>query len=368
MPPRAKHFRRPPWWPENEPWPPHGPAARRVRSAFVWRILGLFVFLFVFGAVACGLAGWLAFAGAAALDRSGGTAPLVGLGALLLVGLGIVVTGRVLMRVTMPVGDLMEAAGRVEAGDYSARVHERGPREVRRLVRAFNNMTGRLQSDEAQRRRLLADITHELRTPLSVIQGHLEGVLDGVYPADAAHLRPILDETRVLSHLIEDLRTLSLAESGALRLHREPTDLAILLDEALAAYRAPAREAGLALRAQAADDLPLLDVDPVRVREVLSNLIANALRHTPRDGSITVSAALEAGGRTVRVTVRDTGAGIAPEALPHIFDRFYKAGESRGMGLGLAIARNLVGAHGGEITAESEVGRGTTIQFTLPVA
>jgi signal transduction histidine kinase len=263
----------------------------------------------------------------------------------------------------------MEAVGQVEAGDYSTRVAEHGPREVRALVRAFNAMTERLQLNEIQRRNLLADVTHELRTPLTVIQGNLEGLLDGVYPRDEAHLEAILEDTRVLARLIDDLRTLSLAESGALQLHREPTDLSVLASETMTSFKAQAEAASVALRVAMPDDMPLLELDPVRLREVLANLISNALCYTPAGGSVQLMGQLNLPDQKVTLSVSDTGSGIAPQDLPHIFDRFYKAGNSRGTGLGLAIAKNVITAHGGEISAQSDglPGHGTTIRFTLPL-
>jgi signal transduction histidine kinase len=232
-------------------------------------------------------------------------------------------------------------------------------------------MASRLAADERQRRTLLADVSHELRTPLAVIQGNLEALVDGVHPADPAHIEAILDETAVLSRLVDDLRTVALSEGGTLPLHREPTDLALLAADVASSFAAAADGAGVALAVDSADDLPLLDVDPLRIREVLANLVANALRYTPRGGSIRISAAgedrraLPAGGGFVRVAVTDTGPGIAPDVLPHVFDRFWKSADSRGSGLGLAIARNLVDAHGGQIGAESDSG-GTTVWLRLP--
>jgi signal transduction histidine kinase len=228
-------------------------------------------------------------------------------------------------------------------------------------------MLERLRSNETVRRRLLADVTHELRTPIAVIQGNLEAVLDGVYPADEAHLGPVLEETKVLSRLIDDLRTLSLAESGALDLHREATDLAILAGEVAAAFRSQASGAGVTLRSEVSAELPLAEVDPLRIREVLVNLTANALRHTPAGRSVRITGGLEPSGKSVVLSVVDSGEGIPPEELPHIFDRFYKSDDSTGSGLGLSIARNLVAAHGGEIHAESAPGEGTTVRFTLPL-
>lgn len=380
--PRPYPSEKPDWWPESEPWPP--PDRRRMRQGFFWRVGSLLSLLLLLIVGGCTLAFWLALWSFGWIETPRGFGPggphmmpMMGwwrtagtllAGAILLIVLAVIVSG--FRRVAVPVGDLMEAAQRVAAGDYGVRVDERGPDEVRALARSFNAMTARLQAGDEQRRRLLADVTHELRNPLSVIQGNLEAMLDGVHPRDDAHLAPVLEETRVLARLIDDLRTLSLAESGVLRLQREPTDLSILLTEAVSAFRAQAQAAGVTLRADLADDLPLLEADPMRLREVVSNLIANALRYTPPGGTVTIEAGAVRSSKpagAVSIAVRDTGAGIAPEALPHIFDRFYKSEDSRGSGLGLAIAKSLVAAHGGEITAESEPGRGTTIRFTLPL-
>jgi two-component system OmpR family sensor kinase/two-component system sensor histidine kinase BaeS len=268
-------------------------------------------------------------------------------------------------RFAAPLGDLIDAAESVEAGNYGVRVRPRGPRELRSLASAFNSMSGRLESSERERRRLLADVTHELRTPLTIMQGNLEALLDGVYPADATHLEPILDETRVLSRLVDDLRMLSLAEAGALALHREPTDIADLIADGVASFQTQADAAGIELATKIDGVLPQAEIDPVRMREVLSNLLSNALRYTPRGGSVRVGASTADG--LVRVSVRDTGPGIAADALPHVFDRFYKSEESRGAGLGLAIAKSLVVAHGGEIEATSTLGQGTEMRFTLPL-
>ena len=179
-------------------------------------------------------------------------------------------------------------------------------------------------------------------------------------------LGPCWRRPALLSRLIDDLRTLSLAESGALELHREPTDLGVLVGEVIAAFRAQARRGGVALRVEVPGKMPLVEIDPVRVREVLVNLTANALRHTPPGGEVRIAGARGMlGACSSRWST--LGTGIAPEDLPHIFDRFYKTADSAGSGLGLAIARNLVAAHGGEIEAESAAEHGTTIRFTLPL-
>jgi len=281
-----------------------------------------------------------------------------------LIAVGLILVARALRRAATPVGDMMEATERVTEGDYTVRVSESGPREVRSLAHAFNSMVARLQASDEERRNLLADVTHELRTPLTVIQGNLEGLLDGIYPRDDAHLEPILEETRILSRLIDDLRTLALAESGALKLQKEPTDLGLLASETVASFQPQADAAGLELSADAEPGLTV-ELDPERIRQVLENLIANALRYTPRGGTIHVKCFAE--GTHTTVSVSDTGAGIPPDDLPHVFDRFHKSRDSRGTGLGLAIAKNLVVAHGGEISVQSTVGRGTTIHLTLPL-
>lgn len=288
---------------------------------------------------------------------------------LIVLAVGIA-AGRTFRRAVLPIGDVMDAAQRVADGDYSVRVASRGPAEVRALSDAFNTMTDRLQATDERRRSLLAEISHDLRTPLAVIQGNLEGLLDGVYPRDDAHLTVILEETRLLVRLVDDLRTLALAESGALKLQREQTDLGALATETVASFQGQAASAGLTLVADIPSDLPTVDVDPVRIRQVLENVIVNALGFTPAGGEVSVRNYMDssAGERRLAVDVHDTGPGIAPEDLPHVFDRFYKGKDSHGSGLGLTIARNLVVAHGGEILAHSELGRGTTIRIRLPVA
>ena len=267
-------------------------------------------------------------------------------------------------RFASPVVDVMEAADRVAAGDYETRVEERGPREVQRLGRSFNAMTERLGSNEARRRQLLADVAHELRTPLSVIQANLEALIDGVYPTDEAHLRSVLEETKVMSRLLNDLQTLSTAEAGALTLHREPTEPRELIDAAVRSFAAQASEAGVRLETQRRRPDPGGRGRPSADRGgPRATCSSNALRHTPSGGVVTVAAA--ATGDGVEFSVTDSGSGIATDRLPHVFDRFSKAPDSPGAGLGLAIAKSLVEAHGGRIRAESDP-TGTTISFVLP--
>jgi two-component system sensor histidine kinase BaeS len=309
-----------------------------------------------------------------------------GLG-LLPVGLGLLIFAAVvslleifsLRRVFNPLDDLLEAAGRVADGDYSTRVPERGPQAVRSLVRGFNNMASRLYTTDEKRRNLLADVTHELRTPLTVLQGNLEGMLDGIYPADETNLRALLDETNILAHLVEDLRTMALAESGALKLKKEPTDLDMLVRDTLAAFQSQADAAGVRLAVESLNGSAqpvsgnlaetetslCLEIDPGRIRQVLSNLVANALRYTPAGGSVRVRCGFLPD--QAQLEVIDSGPGISAQDLPHIFERFYKSTDSGGMGLGLAIARHLVSAHGGTIEAYSTLGQGTTIRILLPL-
>jgi two-component system, OmpR family, sensor histidine kinase BaeS len=365
---------RPAWWPENEPWPPTRPPQwgnwrRRNRPRhFSWRfgcVLVIFLLL-VYGS--CTLFAWLVVSTLNAINTPGSGSPLpfvFVLALLMLGGTAMFFIGRMLRRAAQPIEEMMDAADHVAQGDYTARVTERGPRDVRQLAQAFNSMSERLQLNDEQRRRLLADISHELRTPLAVLQGNLEGMLDGIYQPDPARLGSLVEETQVMSRLIDDLRTSADTESGTLKLQREPTDLGTLITEVIASFRGQAQAAGVNLSVEAAHDLPPAEIDPARIRQVLTNLIANALRYTTSGGSIRVACASK--GRAIEVTVNDTGRGIAAPDLPHIFERYTKSGDSRGSGLGLAIAKDLVEAHGGTITAQSQIGSGTTVSFTLPL-
>jgi signal transduction histidine kinase len=367
---------RPPWWPENEPWPPNRrppwTSSRSGRRKFFWRIGCAFLILclilgFLFSLALwfiARLAGWVQSpAPAVWVIPLGGLTLLVGLGSLFWVL-------RRLRWMSTPFGDLLEASERVAAGDYTARVRELGPPEVRSLGKAFNHMASRLQSTDEQRRSLLADISHELRTPLTVVQGNLEGLLDGVYPADETHLRMIFEESQVLKRLIEDLHTLALAESGALQLRREPVDISALINEVISAFNSQVQASSVILQADLPNDLPNLSLDPLRIHQVLSNLIANAIRYTPPEGSISVRGRLISGvgDPFIRLEVSDTGPGIPETDLPYVFDRYYKSSDSGGSGLGLAIARRLVEAHRGTIQASSPAGGGTTIKIELPVS
>jgi signal transduction histidine kinase len=270
--------------------------------------------------------------------------------------IAVAVSGGV-RRMTRPMNNLIDAAHRIESGDYSAQVPEWGSQDIRSVARAFNSMSARLKITDEQRRGFLADVAHELRTPLSVIRGQAEAISDGVYPADAAHLAPILDATETLDRLVEDLRTLALTDAGNLELKKEPTDLGQLARDTAESFRAQADAAGVSLTTDMADNLPPVDVDPARIRQVISNLLSNAIRHTPSGGSVTV--AVTSASDQVTMTVTDTGEGIPPELLPHVFERFVKGPNSKGSGLGLAIAHDIVEAHGASLAVNSEPNHGT---------
>ena len=225
--------------------------------------------------------------------------------------------------------------------------------------RAIHRVAGAFAQQDRLRRQLMADVAHELRTPLAILQGRIEGLLDGVYPRDETHLAELLEETRHLSRLVEDLGTLAHAEAGALELRKEAVDLGDLIRDVAAALPRP-------IVVEVPAELPALEVDPVRIRQVLLNLLANALRHTPAEGVISI--AVEARPQRMLIRVRDSGSGIAPEELPRLFERFQKESDSRGSGLGLPIARKLVLAHGGDIGIESAVGEGTEVTVSLPRA
>jgi len=361
---RYRPRERPRWWPENEPWPPTGPMRRHPffrRMGCAFAVVNLFVwgfFIYILATVARQF-GWMIGGGEPVPVHM----PAV-VGMVLAAVLAIAFAGWGLRRIVMPLDDLVEAADRLAQGDYSVRVRERGSRAVGSLARAFNNMAARLDSVQSDRRNLLADVTHEMRTPLTVIQGNLEGMLDGVYPANETNLRLLLDETALLSRVIDDLRTLALAESGALALRPAPTDMDALLHEAIAPFQGQAASQGVGLSVDVAAGTPAASLDAGRIRQVLTNLLANALRYTRAGGSVRLSGSQRDG--SVIVEVQDTGAGIPPEDLPHVFERFYRSTDSGGMGLGLAIARDLVEAHGGRLTASSEPGRGTTMRMELP--
>jgi two-component system OmpR family sensor kinase/two-component system sensor histidine kinase BaeS len=295
---------------------------------------------------------------------------------LLLAGLAAgaiaLIVGVVLFRqITAPLLSLTAAAERIAHGDLNARVPVRTRDELGRVSGAFNAMADSLAQSQTARRNLVADIAHELRTPLSVMRANLEAMQDGVLPLDVEQVNEVHQQTLLLARLVDDLRLLSLADAGQLKLERSPTDLVVLARAVVERATISAQAKGVSLAVDAPDSLPLITVDPDRVMQVLQNLIANALQYTPKGGRVTVS--LRMVHDSLEVSVADTGAGIATEDLPHVFDRFYRADKSRarvsgGSGLGLAIVKQLVEAHHGSIQVESEAGRGSRFVFTLPRA
>ncbi len=278
--------------------------------------------------------------------------------------------GVVLARtISRPVRELTAATHTLARGELGHQVPVRTHDELGELTASFNRMSADLARSTKLRRQMTADIAHDLRTPLSVIMGYTEALADGKLSGAPETFAVMHQEAQHLSHLVDDLRTLSLADAGELTLTRQVVDPRALLERTAAAHAAQAHKRQVALTVEAVPGLPEVEVDPERMAQVLGNLVSNALRYTPTGGQVTLAAGVDAAGVTLRV--QDNGAGIAPEHLPHIFDRFYRGDESRQhgegeSGLGLAIAKSLVEAHGGSIAAESTLGGGTTFTIRLP--
>jgi two-component system sensor histidine kinase BaeS len=357
-------------------------APRRFRRRFVFAVLGILGLLLVTG-ISVG-----AVAGARNPTQVGDrfdrdrrphvVLPVVA-GIVLVGGAGALLAYR---RISGPVGDLLGAAERVAVGDYAIDLEPDGPRELQILTRTFNDMAARLAASEHQRRRFLADISHELRTPLAVLQSGIEAQIDGVHARDDDHLASLLDEARRLGRLIDDLHTLALADAQRIVLHRERVDPAVLVDDAVAAHRALAERADVRLTMSVQGTVGEIEADPTRLHQVLDNLLANAVRHTPAGGEVTITvgpapvapapaappAPSASAGAGVAVTVTDTGPGFPPDTVDQVFERFTRAADSRGSGLGLSIARDLVEAHGGTIRAWNPPDGGAGVGFTVPVA
>jgi two-component system OmpR family sensor kinase/two-component system sensor histidine kinase BaeS len=294
-------------------------------------------------------------------------------GAPVVIGVFIILTiFNLYIRFGKPLEELLNTINKIEEGDLSARVPENKSDMFSDLIKRFNKMVGELERAEQQRRNLTADIAHELRTPLHIIQGNLEGVLDGVYQPTPEHINATLDETRLLTRLVNDLQTLSLAETGQLPLHPTRFLLADLMADLASSFASQATSLGIDLRTHLADPNQHITADYDRLDQVLSNLVANALRHTPHGGTVSIESKPIKGNSDyqVRITIQDTGSGISPSDLPFIFDRFWRGDKSRTerthSGLGLAITKQLVLAHGGTIDVQSEAGKGTTFTIKLP--
>ncbi len=287
------------------------------------------------------------------------------------VGLLALVMGSLLFRqIISPLRALSQSARAIAGGDLGQRVKIDSDDEIGQVARSFNRMAESLAEADVQRRNMMADIAHELRTPLTVVQGNLEALMDGVYELTPENVAGIHKQTVVLTRLVADLRDLALAEAGQLRLERKQLSLEDVISQVTEGLEVQAREKEVTLKFEVAADLPNVQADEQRITQVLFNLISNALRHTPVGGTITISAELRED--RILVSVRDTGAGIPPEDLPHVFERFYRADRSRarstgGSGLGLTIAKQIVEAHGGQIWAQSWLGAGSTFAFSLPL-
>jgi signal transduction histidine kinase len=269
-----------------------------------------------------------------------------------------------------PIARLAQATQRIGSGDLSYRVDVGGSQEITDLAQSFNKMAADLQQAEQLRRNLMADVSHELNTPLTILEGHLRAALDHVYTLDEAEIANLYGQTRHLILLVKDLRELAQAESQQLPLNKRETDIGILIDETRQMFEPMMEEKGVVLTLELEDNLPVVMVDASRIRQVLDNLIANALHHTPRGGKIIIRGVATNSG--IQLTVQDTGAGISPEHLPHVFDRFYRTDRSRsretgGTGLGLAIVKALVEVHGGQVQVDSQgLGQGTSFMIDLP--
>jgi signal transduction histidine kinase len=294
------------------------------------------------------------------------------LSALVAIGIAISLGFVMSQLITRPMQQLALSARKIAAGDLAQRVRHRSDDEVGEVSNAFNTMAEQLEKKEKSRKQLLADIAHELKNPLSVVQGNLEAWLDGVIAPTPDQIASVYDETILLNRLINDLRELSLAEAGQLKLHLENADLAELIAAEITGFQARSQEKQVSVSADVGTALPSVNIDRDRVRQVLHNLLENALRYTPSGGMIKVATELTL-NQQIRISVSDTGTGINKDDLPFVFDHFYKADKSRqraygGAGIGLALVKKYVELHGGRAWVESEVGKGSTFYFTLPAA
>jgi signal transduction histidine kinase len=293
------------------------------------------------------------------------------LGGSLAIAIALLLTFVLSRRMTSPIGVLAKAARRLGQGDLSQRVQLQGEGEVAALAQAFNSMAADLEHAEQLRRNMVADVAHELRTPLSNIQGYLEAIRDRVIKPDAATIRSLNEEAALLSRLVNELQELSLAEAGELKLVYQEEDIAKLVKQAVTPWQPQLAAKEISLSLDLPDNLSPVNIDWQRVNQVLHNFLENAVAYTHKGGTINVAAITQ--GDWVEVSVSDTGEGIPAEDLPHIFERLYRVDKSRaratgGSGLGLTIAKRLVEAHGGKITVQSKLGKGSRFSFTLPIA
>jgi len=289
---------------------------------------------------------------------------------LIAAALSLILAFLLAYRLLLPVRELTHAAEGLANGDLSQRVKVQGSDELATLGNTFNQMADSLQNAEQSRRAMTADIAHELRNPLAVQRANLEALQDGIYPLTPESLDPILDQNQLLSRLVEDLRTLALADSGQLDLERIPTDYPALVKRVTERFEPQTASKKIRVFFSAGTPCPKVNIDPGRVEQILGNLLSNAIHHTPQGGLIWIE--IHCSSNAAILNLRDNGPGIPPEALPYVFDRFYRADKSRsrsegGTGLGLAIARQLTQAHGGELRAANYPDGGAIFTLTFPI-
>jgi signal transduction histidine kinase len=352
----------------QKPFPHHHHAWEPRKERFLFRrFFGLIMsglFLVLVGAV---------LATIVLHELSGSTMVLIFAGTFLVIMIlgAILFIARQVKQITAPIVEVMSAADSVAKGDFSIRISGDYSGEFKALADSFNKMVAELEDADEQRRKLTADVAHELRTPLHILQGNLEGMQDGVYPLDESQLRLLLDETKTLSHLVDDLQILTLAENQQLALTYEDIDLDELLSDVVVQFSSQAESLGIETFYLPPSEKICLYADRSRLNQVLDNLFANALRHTPSGGKIKVLSWKRKNEAVIQVI--DTGNGIPEEDLPHIFDRFWKGDPARsrhkgtGSGLGLSIAKGIIDMHHGSIHAKSEVGKGTVFTIKLPL-
>lgn len=292
------------------------------------------------------------------------------LAALISGGLAIVLALILAAVILKPIRSLTDAVKKMASGDLSQRVPIQGDGELATLGKAFNHMSQSLQKAEEGRKVMTADIAHELRNPLAIQRAHLEALQDGVFPLDHKNLALIAEQNQQLTHLVEDLRTLALADAGELSLTKRPIDLAMFCQETLTRFEPQAKAKHIRLAAQCGSETVYANADKERIRQILDNIMQNALRYTPEFGEINLSMGRQ--GKDAVLKIHNDGPQFSQEALDHLFERFYRGEKARdrasgGTGLGLAIARNLAEAHGGTLTAENHPERGVVFTLTLPV-
>ncbi|MGH8949371.1 MAG: HAMP domain-containing sensor histidine kinase [Acidimicrobiia bacterium] len=341
-----------PRW-QGRPWSHEGQGPPRAFRPFIGIALFLIIVGPFLGVILANLFG---------IFRGPGRLVLGGLAILGLIGVVVFARSR-FGRTWAPIGALIDATKRLGDGETGVRIPISEPGPLAAVSSSFNRMAARLEEEDERRRRLLADLGHELRTPLTVIRGEIEVVLDGLH--DPESLSSVIDEVDLMERLLEDLRVLTLAEAGRLQLHREPTDFEAVIGDVVASFSTALEARNVTSQVEVEPGMGELDVDPYRLRQVLSNLVSNALNQMQDGGKLEVSARLDES--TARIEVADSGPGLAPDRLERVFERFVKSGDSTGSGLGLSIARDLVEAHGGTIAAANRSEGGAVFTIALPV-